>query len=201
MSGGLRRFIRGELVGLKLPQLWHLVAGVVVAVAALFGGLDDVEAKPTVFKVDQPYSDGEFTMTVKRAVLLDDVRAGEHVLLPAVPGRSYLGLSSRIRNDGPIRGHLDTGVGGPEFDLQLPNKEFAGAYRIADGSIVASMGPKLSDDLLFLWKVPTGEVKPDSTVTVRVSKKILQQMVVTYGLDWLPSDTVFAQVVVPVVKR
>jgi len=201
MSGGVKRFIRGELAQLKLPQLWHLVAGAIIAVAALFGGLDSVDAKPTVFTVGQPYSDGEFTVTVKRALLLDEVLAGKHVVAASKPGYSYLGVVSTVRNDGPIQGNLSMGSSEEEFVPQQMKKEYVGAFRIADSSVVSSLGPKISDELLFLWKVPSGEIKPGFSVTLRVWKKQLQEMVVTYGKAWLPSDTSFAQITLPVVKR
>jgi hypothetical protein len=38
-------------------------------------------------------------------------------------------------------------------------------------------------------------------VTLRVWQKQLRELVVTYGKDWLSSETVYAQIVVPVVKR
>ncbi|WP_292989270.1 hypothetical protein [Mycobacterium sp.] len=201
MSGGLKGFIRGELAQLKLPQLWHLVAGAIIAVAALFGGLDDVDAKPVVFNVGQPYSDGEFTLTVKRALLFDEIRAGKHVVAAAKPGYDYLAVASTVRNDGPIRGGLSMGARDEEFDLREPHKEYVGAFRIADASIVSSLGPKISDDLLFVWKLPNGEVKPGSLVTLRVWKKELREMIVTYGKDWLSSETSSAQITLPVVKR
>ncbi len=200
MWGGLKRFIRGELAGLKLPQLWHLIAGAVVAVAALFGGLDSVEAKPTVFKPGQAYSDGEFTVNVVKALALDDVRAGKRVLMPAEPGRIYLGLVSTIRNDGPIQGGLSLGTKDAEFDLQQPRKEFIGAFRIADASMVPSLGPKLSEKVVFLWKLPRDAISAGSHVTMRVWQKQLREMVVTYGTGWLASETSYAQIVVPVVK-
>lgn len=201
MLSGLKRFIRGELVRLKLPQMWHLVAGVIVAVAALFGGLDSVDAKPTVFNVGQAHSDGEFTVTVQRAVLLDDVRAGKRVVQPADPGHVYLGLVSTIRNDGPIQGGLSMGSKDAEFDLQLPHNEFIGAFRIDDASMVTSLGPKLSDQVVFLWKLPRAAIVAGSRVTLRVWQKQLREMVVTYGRAWLASETSFAQIDVPVVKR
>ena len=200
MLSRLKRFIRGELAQLKLPQMWHLVAGAVVAVAALFGGLDSVDAKPTMFKVGQPYSDGEFTVTVQRAVLLDDVRAGKRVIMPATPDHIYLGLVSVVRNDGPIQGSLSAAASDPEFDLQLPHKEFLDAYRIADSSMVVALGPKLSEKLVFLWKVPRAEITAGSHVTLRVWQKQLRELVVTFGRAWLPSETSFAQIDVPVVK-
>ncbi len=200
MWGGLKRFIRGELAGLKLPQMWHLIAGAVVAVAALFGGLDSVDARPTVFKTGQAYSDGEFTVNVVKALALDDVRAGKRVVMPAEPGRVYLGLVSTIRNDGPIQGGLSMGTKDAEFDLQQPSKEFMGAFRIADASMVPALGPKLSEKVVFLWKLPRDAISVGSNVTLRVWQKQLREMVVTYGKGWLASETSFAQVVVPVVK-
>jgi hypothetical protein len=201
MLRGLKRFVGGELARLKLVQMWHLVAGAIVAVAALFGGLDSVDAKPKVFKVGQPYSDGEFTTTVDKAVVLDDVRAGKHVVMHAVPGRIYLGLVSTVRNDGPIQGGLSLGAKDAEFDLQQQNKEFMGAFRIADASMVTSLGPKLSEKVVFLWKLPSQAIAAGSHVTFRVWQKQLHEMMVTYGRDWLPSETSFAQIDVPVVKQ
>jgi hypothetical protein len=200
MGSGLKRFLRNELAGLKLPQLWHLIAGAIVAVAALFGGLDSVDAKPTVFKVGQAYSDGEFTVNVEKALALDAVRAGKRVLQPAEPGRVYLGVVSTIRNDGPIQGGLIIGARNPEFDLQQPTKEYVGAFRIADASMVTALGPKLSEKVLFLWKLPQTAISAGSTVTLRVWQKQLREMVVTYGKGWLPSETSFARIDVPVVK-
>jgi hypothetical protein len=201
MFSGLTRFIRGELAQLKLPQMWHLVAGAIVAVAALFGGLDSVDAKPTVFKVGQPYSDGEFTVTVKKAIALDDIRAGEQVIMAAEPGRIYLGLVSAVRNDGPIQGPLEgIGTKGVEFDLQGQHGDFLGAFRVSDASAVVALGPKLSEQLVFLWKLPRGAIHPESTVTLRVWQKQLREMIVTYGKGWLASESSYAQIVVPVVE-
>jgi len=128
MLSALARLVRGELAQLKLRQMWHLAAGLVVAVAALFGGLDSVDAKPKVFNVGQAYSDGEFTLTIARAAILDDVRAGERVLAPAKPGRVCLGMVMTIRNDGTIRGLLKD-----ELDLpDQPRKQFTGSPSLPD---------------------------------------------------------------------
>ena len=201
MFSGLKRFIRGELVRLKFVQMWHLVAGAVVTVAALFGGLDSVDAKPTVFKAGQPYNDGEFTVNIEKAIALDDVRAGDSVVMPAEPGLVYLGVVSTVRNDGPIAGALDKSVAnGVELDLQKSHSNFLGAFRVADASVVPALGPKLSDKFVFLWKLPRNELEPGSTVTLRVWQKQLHEMIVIYGNGWLESQTSYAQIVLPVVK-
>jgi hypothetical protein len=167
----------------------------VVAVAALFGGLDSVDAKPKVFNVDQPYSDGQFTVTVERAAIRDEISAGDHVVAPAEPGHVYLGLVTMVRNDGTIRGLLEH-----ELDLRdQPRKEFTGVFRHADGSNLPSLGPKLTDELVFLWKLPNSAIAPGSKVTVRVWQKMFSEMMVTYGKDWLASETSYAQVTMPVV--
>lgn len=197
MLDGAARLVRGELAQLKLRQMWHLAAGSVVAVAALFGGLDSVDAKPKVFKVGQAYSDGEFTLTITRAAALNDVRAGVRVLAPAEPGHMYLGLVTTIRNDGAIPGRVTD-----ELDLQdHPGKVFTGAFRIADGAVMPALGPKLTEKVAYIWKLPQSAVAPGSSVTLRIWQKKFTEMLVTYGKDWLTSETSYAQIVVPVVKK
>jgi hypothetical protein len=193
----LARLVRRELAQLKLRQMWHLAAGVVVAVAALFGGLDSVDAKPKVFGVGQAYSDGEFTLTVRGAVLVKDVQEGVRVIAPAEAGHVYLGLITTIRNDGTIPARLSD-----EFDLRdQPQKHFTGPFRISDGSFISGLGPKLTEKAAFLWQLPQSAIAPGSSVTVRVWQKRFTEMLVTYGKDWLASETSYAQIAVPVVKK
>ena len=197
MFSGLARLVRGELAQLKLRQMWHLAAGLVVAVAALFGGLDSVDAKPKVVSVGQAYSDGEFTLTVRGAVAVKDVQAGLRVIAPAEPGHVYLGLITTIRNDGTIPARL-----ADEFDLRdQPQKRFTGVFRIDDGSYISGLGPKLTEKAAFLWKLPQSAIAPGSSVTVRVWQKKFTEMLVTYGKDWLASETSYAQITLPVVKK
>lgn len=201
MLGGLTSSIsewaRAEFARLKLRQLWHLGAGLVLAVAALFGGLDSVDAKPNVFGIGQPYSDGEFTLTIARASAVNDLRAGARVIAPAQPGQLYLGLVTTIRNDGTIPGLLSE-----ELDLRdQPRKKFVGVFRIADGSIITALGPKLTEKAVYVWTLPQSAIAPGSSVTVRVWQKRFTELLVTYGKFWIPSPTSWAQIVVPVVKR
>jgi hypothetical protein len=191
------RLVREELVRLKLRQMWHLAAGAVLAVAALFGGLDSVDAKPKAFNAGQAYSDGEFTLTIARAVALDEVRAGARVVAPAERGHVYLGLLTTIRNDGTIPARLDD-----ELDLQgQPHKKFTGVFRIADSSVITALGPKLTEKVAYLWNLPQSAIPAGSVVTVRIWQKRFTELLVTYGKDWIRSETSYAQITLPVAVK
>jgi len=167
---------------------------VILGVTALFGGLDTVDTTVTDFKPGEAFSDGEFTITIDRASLASEVRAGSTLVAPAKPGRRYLGIVATVRNDGTIPGFLRN-----ELDLRdQPDKEFRSAFRISDGSPISALGPGLTEQLAFLWELPENAVEPGDSVTVRVWKKQYRELLVTYGKAWLDSLTDYGQTVIPV---
>lgn len=163
--------------------------------AALFGGLDTVDTKVTAFRPGEKFSDGEFTITVARAKLLKEVQGGGHVVGPAVAGHLYLGVVATLRNDGTVPGKLRN-----ELDLRdVPDKEFFGVWRHRDGSQILTLGPGLSEQLVFIWLVPGAAVDPGDAVTLRVWKKTYRQLMVAYGgKEWIDSPTDYGVVDVPV---
>ena len=99
---------------------------VLVATAA-FGGLDTVDKHITPFKPGEKFSDGEFTLTVERARLVDELKG---TFASAKPWKVYLGVVTTLRNDGTVPGRLRN-----QLDLHdLPGKEFVGVFRFRDGS-------------------------------------------------------------------
>ena len=96
---GRRQRVRHWLAHRRLSQWWKAGIAAVLAIAALFGGLDTVDTKVTPFDAGEEFSDGEFTVTVERARLLDEVQAGGRTLGPATPGHRYLGVVATLRND------------------------------------------------------------------------------------------------------
>ncbi len=196
-TASLARRLAGELGRLKLRQLRSLAAGVILAVAGLFGGLDTVDTGPTVFAADQPHSDGQFTLTVARATAVDELRAGRRVVAPAQPGLRYLGVVSTVANDGTIPGRL---VG----ELQLrepPQSTPVGVFRMADGSPITQLGPGLEENLVFVWRIPDDAIRPGLDVTLRVPQKRFTELLVTYGKDWVPSTTDYAEITLPVTVK
>lgn len=184
----LRTWLRGELKRIKLRQAWNLIVVLALAVTAAFGGLDTVDPTVTHFQPGQPFNDGEYTVTIIKAKTLRDVTRGyKHH-----PGKIYLAIAARIRNNGTIPGRLEE-----ELDLRdQPQQNFQAALRL-DDSPATDLGPGLTETLVFVWELPDTAVRPGETVTLRIYKKVFYEMFVLYGKDWMPTST-YGQVVVPV---
>lgn len=186
--------LRKWLTGLHLNQLWQLVIVLLLAVTAAFGGLDTVDKRVTEVAAGKAFSDGEFTVTVDRASLVPEIRAGNRVVARAQPGHRYLGVVTQLRNDGTIPGTIMK-----ELDLQdQPDGEFVGSWRLTDGEPVTSIGPGLTEELAFIWKLPEDAVRQSDSVTQRISKKQFTELLTTYGKAWIDSPTDYARMVVPV---
>lgn len=167
---------------------------VILAVAALFGGLDRVETGATSFAVGQPFDDGQYTVTVHRARLVTELSSSGFSLAPEKPGRRYLGVVLTLRNDGTAPGRLDRAL-----DLSgVDNAEFVGVARMTDGSRAITLGPGLEEELAYVWELPEGELVPGDAVTVRVWRKSLREGMVIYGEHYIDSDTEYGYVVLEV---
>ncbi|MGH3676330.1 MAG: hypothetical protein ACRDU5_11445 [Mycobacterium sp.] len=187
--------MRRWFAGLSFRQWRQTVVVVILAATAVFGGLDTVDTKVTPFEPGEEFNDGEFTVTVERARLLNELTGGRGVVGPAKPGRRYLGVVATLRNDGTVPGRLRN-----ELDLQdQPDKESFGVWRYRDGSPIQTLGPGLTEQLAFTWILPEAALRPGQTVTLRVWKKKYTQLLVTYGgKEWIDSDTDYGETVVPV---
>lgn len=173
--------------------MWQLVVVVVLAATALFGGLEDAATAVTVFEPGEEFSDGQYTLTVDRASLVQEIDG----VLYDKPGTQYLGLVVRIRNDGHTPGNLLR-----TFDLTgFPGTRMMGAYRLADSTYNTNLGPGLQQETAFFWELPDGAIEPGGSVTLRVWKKKFSELMVTYGEAWLDSVTDYGRVTVPVRVR
>ncbi|QZY44013.1 hypothetical protein [Mycolicibacterium austroafricanum] len=170
----------------RVSQWWKAGLAAVLAIAALFGGLDRVDNTATPFAPGEEFSDGQFLLTVDRARLVEELRGGGRVVGRETPGRSYLGVVATLRNDGTTPGRLRN-----ELDLRgVPDDMFYGVFRLRDGSPIPALGPGLTEELVFAWQVPAGALRQGSAITIRVWKKSLKQLMVTYGgKEWLDSLT------------
>lgn len=185
---------RHWLLDLPLSKLRRLGLILVLAGAALFGGLDTVDTAVTQFDPGKPFDDGQFTVTLQRAALVPEVRAGARTLAPAKPDRRYLAIVTEIRNDGTVPGNLED-----ELDLRdQPGKEFVGAFRLADGTRLIRLGPGLIEQLAFIWMLPENTLAAGDSVTVRVWKKKYTELMVTYGQAWIDSLTDYGEATIPV---
>lgn len=178
--------LRRWLARRSVRRQWKATLVAVLAVAALFGGLDTVNTGAVPFAADEDFSDGQYTVTVHGATLLPEVTGGTRTIGPVQPGKLYLGVTVTLTNDSTVPGRLRN-----ELDLRdVPGKEFFGAWRVRDGSQIQTLGPGLTEKLAYLWVVPRDALAAGDTISVRVWKKQFTQLMVTYGgKEWLDSQT------------
>ncbi|MEH3129075.1 MAG: hypothetical protein PGN27_03830 [Mycolicibacterium neoaurum] len=188
-SGRIRRWLAGW--GLKEWRRAGLVA-ILVATAA-FGGLDTVDKRITDIKVGERFDTGRFEMTVLRATLVDEVRAGERRIFGPKPGRRYLGLVTKVHNTSTLPGP----VAQPVELVGLTGAVNLAAIRLADGTLSITLGPGLTDDVVLMWDVPADAVAVGAALPVRISKEV-RKINATVGQGWVSSLTDYAQLSVPV---
>lgn len=185
--------VRQRVSGWGLKE-WRRAGLIAVLVAtAAFGGLDTVDKNVTDLKAGEPFDNGRFTITVARATVLDEVRAGQRVLYPQRPDRSYLGLVADVRNDSTLPGQVSNAV-------QLPDRPEATALptmRFADGTPAVRLGPGLADRLVLLWELPRAELRPGAELSVRIWNEV-PKLNATVGQGWVPSRTKYGRLTVPV---
>ena len=73
-------------------------------------------------------------------------------------------MVATVRNDGTVPGRLRD-----ELDLRdVQDKEFVDVFRLRDGSPVQTLGPGLSEQLVFAWLLPYSAAKTLQSVKIRV---------------------------------
>ena len=176
--------LRHWLAVTRVRQWWKGGLAAILALTALFGGLDPVDTNATAFAPGEEFSDGQYSVTVERARLIPKIEGDRRVYAPAKPGRLYLGVVATLRNDGTVPGRLRN-----ELDLRaVPASEFYGVFRFRDGSPIQNLGPGLTEQLVFAWLVPSDALRPGDPVTIRVWKKSFRQLMVAYGgHEWIES--------------
>jgi hypothetical protein len=197
MAISRRDQLRRWLAQRELRRLWKGALAAIVAVAALFGGLDTVNTGATPFQQGEAFDDGQYSVVVNGASVLREVQGGGRTIGPAKPGKRYLGVVVTLGNEGTVPGRLRN-----EIDLRdVPGKELLGVWRYRNGSSIQNLGPGLTEKLVYLWIIPEGAVTPGDTITLRVWKKSYRQLLVAYGgKEWLDSVTDYGVVDVVVKK-
>jgi hypothetical protein len=178
------------LARLSAPQTRRVALLLVLVATAAFGGLDTVNKQVTPFKPGEEFNDGEYTVTIERARVVDELKG---TYGSPKPGMKYLGVLTTLRNDGTVPGRLRD-----QLDLRdVAKSEFFGAFRFRDGSAIQNLGPGLTEQLVFSWQVPDAVARSLQSVTLRVWKKTYTQLKVTYGdKEWIDTDN-YGQIVVP----
>ncbi|MHA3021225.1 hypothetical protein ACXPWS_13300 [Mycobacterium sp. BMJ-28] len=188
VTSRVRQWLSGW--GFKQWRRAGLVA--LLAATAAFGGLDTVNDKVTDLKPGEQFNTGEFEMTVHRARLVNEVRAGTKVLYAPKPGTRYLGLVVTAHNIGTLPGVLDK----PVQLVSLPGATMLPAVRVADGTQAGRLGPGLTDQVALLWQVPESALSVGAELPVRLWKEV-RRLNVTAGQGWVLTDD-YGQLTVPV---
>jgi hypothetical protein len=189
VTGRFRQWLAGW--GLKE---WRRAALVTVLVAtAAFGGLDTVNKQVTDLKVGEKFDTGRFQMTVQRATLLDEVRAGERVVIDKMPGRRFVALVVTVHNSSTLPGFMNK----PVELFGLPDSEPHPVMRWADGTLTGALGPGLTDQVVLLWDVPATAISVGDELRVRIWKEVTR-LKATYGQGWVQSMTNYGLLTVPV---
>ena len=184
---------RGWAGKLGFHQIWQIGLAVFLAATAAFGGLDTVDNKVTPIKAGEPFDDGEFTVTIERASAVDEIRAAT-VKEPAVPGKRYLGVVATLHNNGTIPGALED-----EIDLRdHPDAKYVQTYRYADGSVITTLQPGLTEQLVFVWQLPQNQLQSGTHVTMRLWRKQFREFTTSYGKAWVDSITEYGEIELPV---
>ncbi|MBA0047068.1 hypothetical protein [Mycobacterium sp. NPDC050853] len=174
---------------LEFVQMWHVVAVIAVAATAGFGGLDAVDTTPQTFELGTPFDNGEFTITVQKAILRPQIAGGGAVIAKEKPGRMYLAVVAEVTNHADRVGLVAGNFALPDMtdaqDIFLPKLQNATVFRIEDGSNLIELQPDLTEKVAVVWSVPTAAVPPGSQVSVQVPYRAFSRGFVNYGEGWI----------------
>jgi hypothetical protein len=175
---------------LTAPQTRRVALLLVLVATAAFGGLDTVNKEVTPFSPGEEFDDGEYTVTIERARVVDELKG---TYAKPQPGSKYLGVLVTLRNDGTVPGRLSD-----QLDLRgVPKKDYVNTFRYRDGSAIQNLGPGLTEELVFAWQIPDSVAQTLESATIRVWKKKYTQLMVTYGgREWIDTDN-YGEIVVP----
>jgi hypothetical protein len=164
-------------------SIWVLVGlGLVLAVSAIFGGLNDAEvAEETrpVVPAGEAIETEQFTLVVESARLSDV--APDYSFEPE-DGNVYLIVEAVVTNKWTETNTTFADV------LQLDwidEPVTSRTARTLDGSTAAQANPHLPIGVTWVWEVPEDDVEPGATVRVTaLAKSFMADGDVTYGSYW-----------------
>lgn len=189
VTGRLRQWLAGW--GLKEWRRAGLVA--VLVTTAAFGGLDTVNKQIVDTQPGEMFDTGRFEVTVQRATLVKDIKAGERTLFRENPGRRYLGLIATVKNTSTLPGNVFN-----PFELPgQPDARFLSSARLADGTVEVVLGPGLTDEIVLVWDLPENALSVGDDLSVRILREV-EKLNATYGQGWARNETEYARLTMPV---
>lgn len=157
MATRARRFFATRSSRLTLAWITRIGVVGLLGASALFGGLDEAEPVPIAeLKVAETHRGAPFTITVERAVIVDEI---DGVARPtAADGRLLLVLAT-IENTSraPLPTPMDSlRVGGLEsISSAVPARSI---NVLDDDSIVHRLQPRVETTVVYIWDIAAGEL-------------------------------------------
>ena len=150
----------------------------------LFGGLDTVDKRVTLFKPGREVQRRRVHRHRRAGAAGRGIDGGGGVV--GRQTRATLSGSGRHATERRHCARTPSKRAGPR---DHPDKEFFGVWRFRDGSPIQTLGPGLTEQLVFTWVAPRdARAGPGQDVTMRVWKKKYTQLMVTYGgKEWIDS--------------
>lgn len=186
---------------LEFVQMWHVVTVLAIVTTAGFGGLDAVDKTPQTFDLGKPFDNGEFTITVQKAVLRSEIVGGGAVIAKEKPGRMYLAVLAEVTNNSDRVDVVSSQFSLPNVPDVQDISQFQGqravTLRIEDGSFLVGLQPDIPEKVAVVWSVPSAAVLPGSTVSIQVPYRKFSRGLVLYGEGWV-DDGKSATTTVPV---
>lgn len=169
--------------------MWHVVAVLAIVATAGFGGLDAVDKTPQTFDLGKPFDNGEFTITVQKAVLRSEIVGGGAVIAKEKPGRMYLAVLAEVTNSSDRVDVVSSQFSLPNVpdvqDISQFQGQRAATLRIEDGSFLVMLQPDITEKVAVVWSVPSAAVLPGSKVSVQVPYRKFSRGLVLYGEGWV----------------
>ncbi|EIU14620.1 hypothetical protein MA5S0422_1039 [Mycobacteroides abscessus 5S-0422] len=187
--GRLTTWIRSWWHDLEFVQMWHVVAVAAILATAGFGGLDQVDKTPQTFDLGKPFDNGEFTITVKKAVLRSEIMGDGAVIAKEKPGRTYLAVLAEVTNNSDradvVSGNFSLPNMADAQDTSLIQRQRPSVFRVEDGSFLVMLQPDITEKVAVVWSIPSAAVLPGSQVSVQVPYRKFSRGLVLYGEGWV----------------
>lgn len=185
-----RRVVR--LIDSVPTRWWFTVAGAaVLAVSALFGGLDDASraaVEPPVLEAGESFAGPELTTVVHSAEVADDAPG---LAFEPEEGFTYFVVTATVTNNYTV----STIVIGDLLQLEWLGGETNGEadriFLVSDETSLPYAHPDVPMEVAYIWELPEDTVLAGDTVQIAIrSKTLTVDGDVTYGSYW--SDPVVA---------
>ncbi|GAB2457345.1 hypothetical protein HD599_003373 [Conyzicola lurida] len=172
----------------KLPTRWLVtsVLGVLLALSALLGGLDDAPATP-VPELDpgDAYTGTQLKISIDRAILIDAFP--EQGVTPEIEGNRLLVISATVDNvwDSPVRiagqpndadSVVPVGVDG--IDASAAPSDL---LVIDDGTTFRAVQPGVPVELAYVWEVAPDALAAGDDITVDILDRLQRKGFIVYG--------------------